>query len=194
MSIDAHLMTHEDETREETHGEAMVDPLLNDIRILKLAEMYERAYEGFVLEMADKYVRDDEVKRRLHRLVAPTDRHGERIGVELQRLNALASEADQTAIERAAIRDVLEVERAARAFYLRFVEDLQDARCADLFRKLAREERAHVRIAEDALALSGKHTGRILIDDEMRRMLRLIEDTPSWEGTSDLSDVSVSKV
>lgn len=169
--------------------ELLVDPRLNDIRILKLAEMYERAYEGFVLEMAERYVWDPDIRGRVARLVAPADRHAERIAAELGRLSALADDADRAAFERAALRDVVEVERSARSFYLRYMDDLEDEGARKLFRELAKEESAHVRIAEDALALDERRR-QASPDAETERMLRLMEETPIWEGTSDISSRS----
>lgn len=150
--------------------------ILGDIRILKLAEMYERAYEGFVLEMATRYVRDPQIKKRLEALVSTTDGHGERIAAELARLSALVGEDERESVERAALLDVLEVERSARGFYLRFVEEVHDPLVADLFRDLAREEGAHVRIAEDALAQNDKRSGRPRLSAETQRMLRMLAE------------------
>lgn len=62
-----------------------MNPILSDIRILKMAEMYERAYEGFVPEMVERHVKDDSLKTRLRALAAPTDGHGERIAARIER-------------------------------------------------------------------------------------------------------------
>ena len=153
-----------------------MDHRLGDIRILKLAEMYERAYEAFVLDLASRYVHDTEVVARLRALAGPADDHGARIAAELQRLNGTLGEVDQAALERAALQDVIAVERAAREFYIRFVEEVRDPRVADLFRHLAREEAAHVAIAEGALALSDRKAGRIKIAPETSRFVRMMSD------------------
>lgn len=162
-----------------------MNEILSDIRILKLAEMYERTYEAFVLEMAAKYVQDAKVKESLAKLAGPSDKHGERISAHLERLNGSLGEVDRASLERAALQDILEVERSARAFYLRFVEEVRDPEVAELFRELAREEGGHIRIAEGALALNGRKTGRSKPDTEAERRLRMLDDAPSWEGTSD---------
>lgn len=161
-----------------------MDATLSDIRILKLAEMYERAYEAFVLEMARTYVHDPEARAKLDALAGPSDKHGERIAAEILRLNASLGPVDQAAVERAALRDVLEVERAARAFYLRFVEEVHDPAVAELFRALAREEGGHVRIAEEAIQLNDRKAGRFRIRPEVERELRLMENAEAAGGAS----------
>ncbi|HLE97255.1 MAG TPA: ferritin family protein [Candidatus Thermoplasmatota archaeon] len=124
-------------------------PELNDIRLLKLAEFYETAYERFVVELATYVVRDDETRRRLAKLLEGD--HHERIVRELERLNARMREDDAAGVLRAAILDVVEVESAARDFYRDNAERVHDGVVARLFRELAREEEGHVRIAEAAL-------------------------------------------
>lgn len=171
----------------------MTEHIIGDIRILKLAEMYERAFETFLLEMAKKYVQDPAIRKKLAVLADPKDDHGERIAREIDRLNAELGAPDHASIERAALQDVLEVERAARAFYLRFVEEVRDPKVAELFRQLAREEAGHIRIAEDALALHDRHSGRLQVGDATERMLRLMEDPPSWEGTVDLDRTHLAR-
>jgi rubrerythrin len=127
---------------------------LNDLRLLKLAEMYEEAYERFVLEVAGRIVQDEEVRRPLMTLVAPTDQHHERIVAQIERLNARVGPEGQRSVERAAILDVCEVERAAHDFYVRVADQVHDPEVARLFRALAREEAGHMRIAAGALALA----------------------------------------
>lgn len=156
-----------------------MDPTLSDIGILKLAQMYERAYEEFVLEMAKKYVHDEDVKKRLAKLVGPADRHGERIVAEIERLNTSLGDVDRASLERAALRAVLHVERSARAFYMKFVEEIHDPGVAVLFRTLAREEAEHIRAAEDALAISDKKGSRPRLGEDTERLLRLMEHSPS---------------
>lgn len=170
-----------------------MNPILSDIRILKLAEMYERAYEGFVLEMVERHVKDDSLKTRLRALAAPTDGHGERIAAHIERLNRRLGAADSAMLERAALLDVLEVERSARSFYLRFVEEVHDPDVAALFRELAREETNHVRLAEDAVALHDRKAGRIRMGFETERSLRLLDAPPLWEGSSDFGPTRSSR-
>lgn len=149
---------------------------LSDIRILKLAEMYERAYEGFVLDLATRYVDEPEIQAKLRALAGPSDDHEARIVAELERLNQEIGPLDRAAIERAALQDVLAVERAAREFYLKFVEEVHDRRVAQLFRSLAREEAAHVLIAEDALAINDRKAGRVKLGPEVARFLRMMDE------------------
>lgn len=151
-----------------------MNPILDDIRILKLAQMYERAYERFVLEMAQRYVRDVDVQRALEQLAKPRDRHAERISRELTRLTSLVGDADRASLERAALLDVLEVERAAREFYVRFVEHAHDPKVATLFRELASEERRHETLAEGALALSDRKAARVQLGSEAEKVLRTL--------------------
>lgn len=136
-----------------------MSPLLHDIRILKLAELHERAYEAFVLEMASRYVRDPEVQDAVRALVAAGDAHTDRITALLTELSARVPPDDVDDIERAALLDILAVERAAREFYLRHLEEAQDERVSRLFRDLLHEETLHVRAAEGALATHDRRRG-----------------------------------
>ncbi|MGQ0536627.1 MAG: hypothetical protein ACT4PT_11205 [Methanobacteriota archaeon] len=163
-------------------------PVVNDIRLLKLAELYERAYEEFVLGIATDIVEDADVRARLLRLTSPQDRHGERIVAHLTSLNARVTEADRPAVLRAALLDVCDVERAARDFYLSHVDSVHEPAVARLFRELAAEEARHLRIAEETLALVDRRAGRIpQREDEGSETTRLFRDSvsPLWEGTSD---------
>lgn len=162
-----------------------MDPTLSDIRILKLAEMYERAYEAFVLEMAQKYVTDMDIRQKLRKLVDPNDGHGERIAAAIERLNQRVRDIDRASVERAALRDVLHVERSARAFYMKFVEEIHDPGVAVLFRTLAREESEHIRAAEDALAISDRKSGRPHHSEDTDRMLRVMEYSSPRSPTKD---------
>lgn len=157
-------------------------PELNDLRVLKLAEMYEAAYERFVLEMANRVVKDEEVRRKL--LALASDDHHDRIVAEIERINATLSPEDQWEAERAALLDVLEVERASRDFFNEHTDAVHDPRVVKLMRRVAREEDAHVRLAEEALAA---HRGGTVREDVARK-LRLIlteDEVPLREGTSD---------
>lgn len=136
-----------------------VEHALTDIRILKLAELYERAYERFILELTERYVKDPGVRGEVERLVSETDEHGARIATLLRELSSEATHGSFE-VERAAILDILAVERAARDFYVKHLEDVHDPRVAALFRDLAREETHHVGIAEGALALADR-TSRV---------------------------------
>ncbi len=166
-----------------------MNPLLHDLRLLKLAEMYEIAFERFVLEVTTAIVTDDEVRTRLRRLADPGEDHHERIAAELRRLSALVRPEDQPAVEHAAVLDVRDVEAAARDFYERHVTSVHDPRVAQLFRQLAREEERHVAIAEDALRIARSNAGGASVDDEppRDRLVRLGEGLPLHEGVTDLS-------
>lgn len=150
--------------------------VLSDIRILKLAEMYERSYEDFVLQMAQRHVFDEAIREKLSGVVDPSEAHGERIAAQLTRLNARLGEIDRVHVERAALQDVLEVERSARSFYLQFVEEIRDPEVADLFRALAREEAHHIRLAEDAIQLHDRKFSRSRLSPEATKLLRIVDE------------------
>lgn len=119
--------------------------------------MYERAFERFVLDISQRYVKDASIREKLAPILEGRDDHEGRIGRELVRLNALlGSAADAASVERAALLDILEVERAARAFYLRALEEVRDGQVIELFRVLAREEAVHAALVEQALALADR--------------------------------------
>ncbi|MHB8605863.1 MAG: ferritin family protein [Thermoplasmatota archaeon] len=156
---------------------------INDLRILKLAEMYEIAYERFVLDVALGIVPEGRVRSRLLTLAGPSDGHHERIVNEMKRLNAGLTAAEQAEIVAAAVLDVVEVERAAHDFYSRFAEQLHDPEIARLFRDLANEESGHVAIAERAL-------GELAERSDVQRALHVSflppPTLPSSEGASHL--------
>ncbi|GEM_PF-4521168 len=130
---------------------------VRDVRLLKLAEMYEVAYEGFVLEIAQRVVKDADVRSTLLRLAGGPRTgvdHHERVVRELERLNAALPQGAQPAIDLAAVQDVLECERAAHEFYLERVEEAHDPRVRALFRDLAKEEAGHIAIAQAAFDLA----------------------------------------
>lgn len=169
---------------------------LNDIRLLKLAEMYEAAYEHFIVELAERVVKDDEIRRGVMKLVAPTDMHGERIAAQLVRLNESVSEEDHEGILHAALLDVRDVERAARDFYLGHADQVHDPEVAKLFRNLAHEEGEHLRIAEGLLQLHQRKTGRAFAPDEFAgfRLLTSADAPPLREGVSDFGHSRLHKV
>jgi rubrerythrin len=162
----------------------LMKPELNDLRILKLAEMYEAAYERFVLEMANRVVKDEEVRKKL--LTLATDDHHDRIVEEIDRLNAALSPEDQRQVERAALLDVVEIERASRDFFVAHADQVHDPRIVKLFRRIVREEEAHVRLAEEALGVH--HRAPTSEASDVSRKLRLVlteDEVPLREGTSD---------
>lgn len=137
---------------------------VRDVRLLKLAEMYEVAYERFVLDVASRIVKDPLVRAQLLRLAAGPhagdDHHG-RIVLQLERLNATLPEGAQPAIDLAAVQDVLDCERAAREFYLSRIDEASDPAVRALFHDLAKEEARHVAIAEAALDVAQRHARAI---------------------------------
>jgi rubrerythrin len=162
-------------------------PEVNDLRVLKLAELYEEAYERFVVEVATRVVEDPEVQGLLRRLVAPEDRHHERIAAQIERLRGSLAREDRDGIARAALLDVVDVERSARDFYLRQADYVHDPEVGSLFRALAREEAAHHGIALQALELATrKHVAGA---PDLSRAFRLLgepgEGLPLREGVSD---------
>lgn len=173
--------------RKSSRSENALRSELNDLRILKLAEMYELAFERFVLEMATRVIRDEGTRQRLANLAGPKDDHHGLLVAEIKRMNAALQPEDQAALEHAALLDVIEVERAAREFYLSHVDQVRDPAVVALFRRLAREEARHVEIAEDALAASDAHAGRQRLDvGSQFRLLTSEENVPLREGRVDL--------
>lgn len=136
-----------------------MNPIVEDLRHLKLAELYELAFERFVRDLAIVTIRDETARAEiLEKLVPESDPHAGRIREEIERLNAKVTDADMGDVERAALLDILDVERAAREAYLRLIDKAHDPRIVQLFRDLAREEAEHALFAE-----------RILVDADRRR-------------------------
>lgn len=144
-----------------------VDSLMNDIRLLRLAEMYESAFEAFVVELAARDIRDASLRKELLTVISPDEDHGGRVQTEMQRLHEALGPEAAAALERGAILDVIDIERAAREFYMTHVDSVHDPRVVKLFRELAMEEDRHARIAERVLVKSG-HSARV---DEIRGSL-----------------------
>jgi rubrerythrin len=163
--------------------------LLNDIRLLKLAELYERAYEEFVLEVAERIVDDEPTRAKLMHLVDPRDHHAERIAAHLARLNGAVSPDEHGDVLRAALMDVCDTERSARRFYLEHADKVHDPQVARLFRELAEEEGRHARLADEALSALerrlGTHASKARVE-ALRLGDELGESLPSWEGSADL--------
>lgn len=165
-------------------------PELEDLRILRLAQMYEDAYERFVLDVARRHVRDPTVRKRLRRLSSPLDEHEAALAEQAKRILDALGPDDHAELERAMVRDVLEVERAAREFYLSNMDRLHDPQVVALFRALAHEEEAHARIAEEALALADANARRAgLPHAEVSRIRSLLDgpEVPLREGAGDLA-------
>lgn len=136
-----------------------MNPTLNDIRILKLAQMYETAYEGFLRDVAIRLVDDAGLKRRLSSL-ADAD-HAGRLEAQLARLSAGLRPSDEVGLQRAALLDVRDIEAAAERFFQDHADRVHDPLVAALFRAIADEERGHVRIAQEILdAFGAEGVGR----------------------------------
>ncbi|MBI4392960.1 MAG: hypothetical protein HY556_04050 [Euryarchaeota archaeon] len=153
---------------------------LNDIRLLKLAELYETAFEQFIIELAARFVDDEMIRSKLSALSAPDDRHRERIVKEMERLNARIDPADRVDVMRAALLDIRDVETAARDFYIRQADNVRDVRVARLFHDLAREEERHRRIADEAIAMADQRAGRVLSGETLSEELRIMTDPHDW--------------
>jgi hypothetical protein len=153
---------------------------LNDIRLLKLAELYEGAFEQFIIELAARFVDDPAIIAKLAALNSPDDRHRERIVTEMERLNAQVDPEARIEITRAALLDIRDIETAARDFYMRQADQVHDPHVANLFKSLAREEEAHRRIAQDAIAMADRKAGRVLSGKTLSEELRLMSDPISW--------------
>lgn len=170
---------------------------LHDLRLLKLAAMYEEAYERFVVEVADRVVEDPALRARLSRLVDPRDRHAERIAAATRRLERTLGPADRAGAVRAALMDVCDVERAARDFYRGMADRVHDGEVAGLFRALAGEEDAHLRIAEGVLRDAERQAGADARHDaavaEAFRLLGEPPDLPLREGVTDFGQHHVPR-
>lgn len=125
---------------------------LDDLRILRLAQLYERAYESFVREIASTIV-EPRTREKLRELVPETDDHDAILGKRIAAILAGLEADDRRRAERAALLAVVEVERAAREFYVANLDSLHDPALVDLFGRLATEEARHVRIAQAAVDL-----------------------------------------
>lgn len=131
-------------------------PDLNDLRLLKLAELYEVAYERFILQVARRVVGDARVRAKLDLLTSPTDDHHERIVKEQERILGRLSPRDHAGIVLAALRNVQALEEHACDLYDSAADEAHDPRVRTLFRTLAREEAIHAAIAREALELAQK--------------------------------------
>jgi rubrerythrin len=154
-----------------------MDVHLEDLRILRLARMYEHAYESFVQTVASEHL-DDETRALLAPLAPERDRHEERVQEAIDRIERSMPAGEERALMRSVLLDVVEVERAAREFYLDHLDRVHDKDAVRLFHELAAEEARHVEVAERALdALGPVASAREAPDDER---------VPAWEGTSDM--------
>ena len=128
-------------------------PHLEDLRQLKLAELYEMAYERFILDVALRTA-EGSVRDTLLKLGPAGEGHGQRIAEEMERINAELTPEEREEVTRAALLDVVDVERAARDMYLGLADKVHDPRLVRLFRSLAKEEEAHVKLALDLVVLA----------------------------------------
>ena len=155
---------------------------VQDLRILRLAQTYEDAFEAFVRQVAEQMGADETVRARLERLAPRADAHGVRLRRLIEKVEARLGPDDAPEAERAAILDVVEVEVAAREFDLRHLEELHDPEAVALFRELLREEGEHVRIAEQVLdALDARHR-KASPDPRVRRIHDLVASMQAGEA------------
>lgn len=124
-------------------------PELDDLRVLRLAELHARAYERFVLDVADRLT-DEKTRARLLHLAASGD-HSGRIAHEIERLSSKLSPEDQAEAARASLLEVIDVKRAALDLYMRHVDAVHDPAVVQLLHDFVREERDNVRVAETIL-------------------------------------------
>ncbi|HWH07750.1 MAG TPA: hypothetical protein VNX21_01025 [Candidatus Thermoplasmatota archaeon] len=131
-----------------------MNPRVDDLRHLKLAELHESAYERFVVEVATGVVEDPRIRAALLALAPVGGGHHPRLAGEMARINAELTPAERAEVTRAALLDVVEVERAARDLYLRLADRVHDPRLVRLFRALAKDEERRVRLAQDLVVLA----------------------------------------
>lgn len=162
--------------------------VLEDLRMLKLAEMYEMAYERFVNEMAERVVRSGEAHHVLKDIAPRAGAHRERIAHHLARLSDLLDPSSQQKLEQAALQDVVDLETAGREFYVRGAARLHDPLVSALFHDLAREEGEYARLAEGALSAIGGPQASREVDARLRVMLGE-EDVPLREGVTDYGNI-----
>lgn len=158
---------------------------INDLRILQMAQMYEEAFERFVQQMAAAAADDPEVKRLLGLLSPPDDPHRARLAAEVRRTRARLGPGHRPALQRAAVSDVVDVEKAAHEFYLGHRGRLHDPALRDLFGMLADEEAEHVRLAQEALRRLGDAEPDARAQERRLRFVLGEDDVPLREGVSD---------
>lgn len=135
-------------------------PEVNDLRLLKLAEMYALARERFVAEIEAHVVDDPDVRAVLQRLIASHGGQRARLASEILQLNAGIHPEAHAEVVRAALLDIREAEEDAREFYRAHADRLREVPLAHLFQALAQEAARDARLAEDALRLADRKARR----------------------------------
>lgn len=135
-----------------------MNALLEDVRLLKLAEARQAAFAALLLELATTALRDHPSLDLLRERLCAAERHRAEIARHLRRLNAALVPLDAREVERAAFLDLAEAARTERDHHRGLAARLHDPEAADLLRRLAdaKESESH---ALDALG------GRILPPD-----------------------------
>ncbi len=167
-----------------------LEPLagLNDLRILKLAQMHEQAFSRFVGEVATPQIQDESLRDHLAHIAPPTDRTHARLAAEAERLSSSVGANHHANRERALLLDILELAEAEREFYVRHMDELHDPRAVRLFRELVhvQEERVQQarRLLRAADARSSERKRRVGAESTLGSLLSE-DDVPLREGVSD---------
>lgn len=126
-----------------------MNPQLNDLRLLHLAQAVEDIFEG--LEKAfERHLPDGAVKATLKPLFLGGPNH-HRLEEAYARLNRALAGVDVTPDDL--LDALLLCERTAQNFYLQHAKELQDPALARLFEGMAAEEGQHLRAVQEAQRL-----------------------------------------
>lgn len=120
--------------------------LLEDVRLLKLAEAREAAFAAFLVELGASCIHDPAFLARLHGLLCAAEARRAGLARHLQRLNDGIPAARPDEVERAALLDLSEAARGDAALHRDLAPRLHDAAAAEALRVFA-----HVRQEESAL-------------------------------------------
>lgn len=123
-------------------------PAVSDLRYLKVAELYERACSRFVRELASQASQDARIQTALSSLAPDLNERAERVATEIARLSAPLRPEDAHETIRAVLLGVIDLERAARRFYILTIDRVHDPSVLQLFRSLASQIDEHEKITE----------------------------------------------
>lgn len=112
-------------------------PLLEDIRLLKLAEAREVAFIALLVDLSASLVRDRAALAHVHELLCAAQTRRLALARRLERLNARLAERRPEEVERAALMDLAEAARGDEAFHRDLAPRLHDDDDARLLRDLA---------------------------------------------------------
>lgn len=155
-----------------------------DLRILRLAKLYEDAYHAFIRDALREQA-DPGTREKLAALLPPQNKHVDELERQEARLRSQLRDADAPQLAAGVLADIVDVERATREFYFQNADRIHDPALAQLFRELARDGTRQGEIAEAAL-------------DDYRRKKGISrakassngQDVALWEGTGDLGPFS----